>query len=256
MHRFYLTPDKLSANPLELKDQEFHHLTHVLRAKVGSHLTIFDGAGTECHCSVAELSPEKARLNVIQRARTPALPYAITLAQALPKGAAMDMIVEKATELGARVIQPLSSERSVTKLALEESDKRHARWQQISIEAAKQCGNNWLPDIAPLQSAGEFLRQPLKYDLKLIGSLQPGAQSLRQIVQTNAPALQHSSTPSALLLIGPEGDFTPAELSAALSAGCLPLSLGPLILRSETAAIASLTLLAYELALASEAAKR
>lgn len=261
MHRFYLPPEKLAAMPLELGGDEFHHLANVLRAKVGDRITVFDGAGNECLCAVATIQKRSITLSTLQRSNAPPLPYAITLAQALPKGTAMDTIVQKATELGAHAIQPLISDRTVAKLSDAEAKKKRERWRQISIEAAKQCGVNWLPEIMPVRIAAEFLRQPQKFDLKLIGSLQPGAMPLRKILadslrtegrssptrSTNAPTLSRSDALTALLLIGPEGDFTPSELATAKTAGCLPLSLGPLILRSETAAIAALSVLAYEM---------
>ncbi len=251
MHRFYLPPAQFSASPLTLGGDEFHHLAQVLRTQTGDRLTVFDGRGNEMHCSVVARDQRTVALRPLQRTHTDPLPYSITLAQALPKGSAMDLIVEKATELGARTIQPLFSDRSVVKLSSTEANKKQERWRQISIEACKQCGNNWLPEIAPLKTVADFLRSPVNYDLKLIGSLQPDARPLRQLITESSSHYSPLTPSSTLLLIGPEGDFTPAELAAAKTVGCAPLSLGPLILRSETAAIAALAMLGYELSLTS-----
>jgi 16S rRNA (uracil1498-N3)-methyltransferase len=151
----------------------------------------------------------------------------------------MDLIVQKATELGVATIVPLVSDRTLVKL--DEDSKKVERWREIALESCKQCGNNWLPEIQSPQKAHDFLATLPQYDLKLIASLQPGAKPLKKI-------LGDSAKPSSILiLIGPEGDFTPAEISLAKSAGCLPLSLGPLVLRAETAAIYTLSILHHEL---------
>ena len=159
----------------------------------------------------------------------------------------MDLILQKATELGVAAILPLISERSIVQLD-EQDSKKLERWRAICLEACKQSGNDWLPELHPPQKARSFLdslgSQARGFDLKLIASLQPGARSLKSVLLENTPV---SASPSVLVLIGPEGDFTPAEINLALSAGCLPLSLGPLVLRAETAAIYALSILRHEL---------
>jgi 16S rRNA (uracil1498-N3)-methyltransferase len=124
---------------------------------------------------------------------------------------------------------------------LDEDSKKADRWREIALEACKQCGNNWLPEIQSPQKTHDFLSTLPKHDLKLIASLQPDAEPLKKILG------ESGSLKSVLILIGPEGDFTPAELGLAKSAGCLPLSLGPLVLRAETAAIYALSILHHEL---------
>ena len=157
----------------------------------------------------------------------------------------MELIVQKATELGVSAIVPLISERTVVKF--DSNNSKADRWCEIALEACKQCGNNWLPEILPPQKASSFLNAPGKFGLKLIASLQPDAKPLKTIL-SDAPALAGSGVASILLLIGPEGDFTAAELDLARSAGCVPLSLGPLTLRAETAALYALSILHHELA--------
>ena len=240
MHRFYL-PD---LRELVLRGDEAHHGRHVLRLKPGDTVGVFDGRGHEAQCRVDEIARATIRLTALQHSSTPPLRCRITLAQAVPKKN-MDLIVQKATELGAAAIVPLISERTIVQLDAESAGKTD-RWLAIALESCKQCGNNWLPEIQPPRKAREFLADLPAFDLKLIGSLQPDARHLKAIL-ANTPALQRSNTPSVLLLIGPEGDFTPAELALAKSNGCLPLSLGPLILRSDTAAIYALSILHHEL---------
>ncbi|MGA2138034.1 MAG: 16S rRNA (uracil(1498)-N(3))-methyltransferase [Verrucomicrobiia bacterium] len=234
MHRFFLPNLQ---QPL-LSAEEAHHALHVLRLKVGDTLNVFDGRGHEAQARIAEITKDSVRLTILQHSNTPPLPCRITLAQAIPKKS-MDLIVQKATELGVTSIVPLVSERSVVKL--DEDSKRIERWHEIALEACKQCGNNWLPEIQPPRKSREFLNSPGQFDLKLIASLQPDSKPLKKILgESTAPK-------SVLILIGPEGDFTPAELGLAKSAGCLPLSLGPLVLRADTAAIYTLSILHHEL---------
>jgi len=220
-----------------LPADEAHHCRHVLRLRDGDTVNIFDGRGHEAQCAIAKITNQAVQLNVLTQTSTPALRCRITLAQAVPKKS-MDLIVQKATELGVTAIVPVLSERTIVRI--DEDAAKLDRWREIALESCKQCGNNWLPVIEPPRKATEFFANAGKFDLKLIASLQPGAQPLKQILPAQMPA-------SVLVLIGPEGDFTPAEISEARNAGCLPLSLGPLILRAETAAIYTLSILHHEL---------
>jgi 16S rRNA (uracil1498-N3)-methyltransferase len=206
----------------------------------------FDGHGTEWICSLKTDKRSEAVLAVRFAQKAKPLPYEITLGQAIPKGPCMDAIVRKATEIGAARIVPLLSERTQVKLDEDRQDKKTDKWQQAALEAAKQCGNAWLPEILPPQRAEQFLEQSKGYDLKLIASLQPGAKSLKAVLaafHTN----QGRAPKRVLWLIGPEGDFTPAEMSLSKSCGFEPITLGPLVLRCETAAVYALSVLSYEL---------
>ena len=126
------------------------------------------------------------------------------------------------------------------------SDRKLEKWQLAAIEAAKQCGNPFVPEILPLQTATAFMEASRGYDLKLIASLQPGARSLKGVLAAYA-ATSGRPPRKVLWLVGPEGDFTPAEMSLSQSAGFEPITLGPLVLRCETAAVYALSVLSYEL---------
>jgi 16S rRNA (uracil1498-N3)-methyltransferase len=133
-------------------------------------------------------------------------------------------------------------------LDAESAAQKQSKWQQIAIEAAKQCGQNWLPRVQAPKTLAEFFSTTSEqsFDLRLIGSLQPDAQYLKEILE--GYCTEYGDRPrSALMLIGPEGDFTPAELALARRQGCQPITLGPIILRVETAAIYCLSILSYEL---------
>lgn len=242
MHRFYL-PD---LQHLALSAAEAHHAIHVLRLKPGDSINVFDGRGHQAQCSVGEIKSDSVCLTLLSKSSSPPLPCRITLAQAVPKKH-MDLILQKATELGVSAILPLVSDRSIVQLDEQDTNKLE-RWRSICLEACKQCGNDWLPELYAPQKARSFLNelggQQREYDLKLIASLQPDSRPLKTIL---AEAVPTCPAPSVLVLIGPEGDFTPAEISLAKSAGCFPLSLGPLVLRAETAALYALSILRHEL---------
>ena len=244
--RAYCTPPTAEPAELVLSADESHHLVAVNRAHAGDTVVAFDGRGTEWICELVNEKKNAAVLKVRFRQKAKPLPYEITLGQALPKGPSMDAIVRKATELGAAQIAPLESERTQVHLEGERSDKKIEKWQVAALEAAKQCGNPFLPVIAPVQKAAAFMEAARGYDLKLIASLEPGAKSLKGVLAA-FHAVQGRVPKKVLWLVGPEGDFTPAELSQAKTCGFEPITLGPLVLRCETAAIYALSVLSYEL---------
>ncbi|MBW8781020.1 MAG: 16S rRNA (uracil(1498)-N(3))-methyltransferase [Verrucomicrobia bacterium] len=245
--RVFCTPTDRQPAELRLSAEESHHLVVVNRARQGDAVVAFDGRGTEWDCELRTDSKREAVLAVRSTRQAPPLPFDITLAQALPKGPAMDAIVRKATEIGARRIVPLETERTQVHLDGDRSDKKIEKWQIAALEAAKQCGNPWLPEITALQKLDSFLAavEP-EYDLKLIASLHPGARPLKDVL-AHFKTAQGRAPKKATWLIGPEGDFSPAEMSAALTAGFTPVTLGPLVLRCETAAVYALSVLSYEL---------
>jgi 16S rRNA (uracil1498-N3)-methyltransferase len=244
--RAFCTPPTAEPAEITLSPEESHHLVVVNRARVGDTVVAFDGRGTEWICELAADRKQAAALKVRFQQKLKPLPYAITLGQALPKGQFMDAIVRKATEIGAARIVPLESERTQVHLDGDRSDRKIEKWQTAALEAAKQCGNPFLPEVLPVQNAAAFMESARGYDLKLIASLQPGARSLKHVLAA-FQAAQGRAPKQVLWLVGPEGDFTPAELSLARSAGFEPITLGPLVLRCETAAAYALSILSYEL---------
>ena len=244
--RAFCTPPTAEPVEITLSTDESHHLVVVNRAHVGDTVVAFDGRGTEWICELASDRKQAALLKVSFRQKAKPLLYEITLGQALPKGASMDAIVRKATEIGAVRIVPLESERTQVHLDGDRSDKKIDKWQTAALEAAKQCGNPFLPEVTPVQKAATFMESARGYDLKLIASLHPGAKSLKHVLAAFQSANQR--TPKKVLwLVGPEGDFTPAEMSLAQTSGFEPITLGPLVLRCETAAVYALSVLSYEL---------
>jgi 16S rRNA (uracil1498-N3)-methyltransferase len=241
VHRFYLPPDEWSAALSALNEGESHHVLNVLRFGVGDHVTVFDGEGTEARADITAIEGKRVRLRLGPRTRSQPLPCAITLAQAVPKGRQMDFIVQKATELGASRIAPLLSDRAVVHLENSDAEKKRDKWREIAIEACKQCGQNRVPGIALPRTPKRFFDKEEQSELMLIASLQPDARRIKSVLADYPPPR------SVCVLVGPEGDFTPAELALAKSQGCRPITLGPIILRVETAALYCLSVLAHEL---------
>jgi 16S rRNA (uracil1498-N3)-methyltransferase len=244
--RVYCTPPTAEPAELTLSPEESHHLVAVNRARVGDTVVAFDGHGAEWICELVSDRKNAAVLKVRLAQRIKPLAYEITLGQALPKGQSMDAIVRKATEIGVARIIPLESERTQVHLDGDRSDKKIEKWQTAALEAAKQCGNAFVPEISPVQNATAFMETARGYDLKLIASLQPGAKSLKGVLAA-FQAAQGRTPKKVLWLIGPEGDFTPAEMSVSKNCGFEPITLGPLVLRCETAAVYALSVLSHEL---------
>jgi 16S rRNA (uracil1498-N3)-methyltransferase len=247
MHRFYISPENWDPRGLALRGSEAHHAHNVLRMQAGDKLVLFNGEGRELTAEITNVADNEIRLQKLHESETAPLRCKIVLGQAIPKGKNMDLIMQKAVEIGAAEIAPIISDRTIVQLDSESASQKQAKWQQIAIEAAKQCGQNWLPRVHAPKKLGEFFSasEPV-FDLRLIGSLQPDAQQLKKILKIYSS--EHGDRPrSVLMLVGPEGDFTPAELALARRHGCQPITLGPIILRVETAAIYCLSVLSYEL---------
>src|SRR4051812_26444012 len=206
--RVYVTPPNAEPAEITLSADESHHLVAVNRARPGDTVVAFDGRGAEWICELASERKNAAVLKVRFKQKIKPLVYEITLGQALPKGQSMDAIVRKATEIGVARIIPLESERTQVHLDGDRSDKKIEKWQTAALEAAKQCGNAFLPEISSVQNATTFMEAANGYDLKLIASLQPGAKSLKSVL-AGFQAAQGRTPKKVLWLIGPEGDFTP-----------------------------------------------
>src|SRR5437762_7057921 len=248
MHRFYISPGNWNQGTIALTGSEAQHARDVVRVRLGEKLVLFNGRGSEMTAEVVDVSGNEVGLRKLHEAETPPLRCRIVLGQAIPKGKNMDLIVQKAVEIGAAEIAPIISDRTIVQVDSETAAEKQSKWRQIAIEAAKQSGQNWLPRVHTPRKLAELFSMASEesFDLRLVGSLQPDAQHLKKILANYSREHEHRPR-SVLMLIGPEGDFTPAELSLARRHGCQPITLGPIILRVETAAIYCLSILSYEL---------
>jgi 16S rRNA (uracil1498-N3)-methyltransferase len=241
MKRYY-TP---SLDKGVLDAEQSHHCAQVMRQNVGDLFAVFDGHGAEAKARITEIAKDEVKFAVLAKAASPRPAHPVWLAQALTKARSMDLVIEKATELGVSELVPLQSDHSVAQVDEEKADAKVEKWKKLTIEAAKQCGQNWLPVVHPPQAPRDFVATLPKGAVKLIASLQPEARPLKTVLREHLASLK-PGTP-VVVMIGPEGDFTPAEIGQARSAGFHPVSLGKIILRAETAAFFTLSSIAYEL---------
>lgn len=239
MNRYFLPEKSWGEGALALTGDEAKHCARVMRARVGDEIEIFDGAG---RCAVGEiesLSRSEVRCRVLSQSTQPPIPHPITLCQAIPKGGNMELIVQKAVELGVCVIQPLITDHTIARP--ESLSKKQTKWQRIALEACKQCGQNYLPEVRHASSLATWLKEKEVYGLELIAALDERAVHLKA---------QLTSTPidgSVAFLVGPEGDFSVNEYAAAYEVGFKPISFGNIIMRVETATIYGISILQHEI---------
>lgn len=225
----------------------------VLRLQPGAPLTLFDGSGGQWSAQVLRMGRSTVEVAVGAHAAVEReLPFAVTLAFAMPANDRMDDLVEKATELGASALQPLMSERSVLRLAGERAERKREHWQAVAIAACAQCGRNRPPEVAAVRALDDWLaglQRPASPPAASRPSTPGDGPGAARILLATGPALPWTEcaagAPSAgfLLLSGPEGGFSAAEEAAARAAGFRAASLGPRVLRADTAPLAALAAL-------------
>lgn len=238
INRYYLPAGRWGACELVLDGDEAHHCVRVLRQKVGDWIVVFDGVGRSVKCQI--ISADKSRV-VLERDGEEVMQqrgFALHLAQAIPKAGNMELIFQKAVELGVASIQPLSTENTVVKA----DAKKVQKWQRIALEACKQCGQNWLPEVHPVRSLKEWMSAREKVDLEVVAALDPRSKEMKEVLN------QQDATQAARLLVGPEGDFSQREYDTAIESGFQPVSLGEIVLRVETATLYCLSVMRYAIA--------
>jgi 16S rRNA (uracil1498-N3)-methyltransferase len=242
MSRFFISPKFIKDNNALIAGEEAHHVLDVMRLKRGDALQFFDGTGKVYYGRIVNAHSKEVRVE-IERVREDMVTsnVEVTLVQALPRKNRMECIVEKCTELGVNTIIPIHTHRAVVKLDRKRAASRHERWQRIAQEASKQCGRTRVPQVKGLTSWHDVLSFISEYDLGMLACLSEGTQNLRNVLGL------HKEAKRVIMLIGPEGDFTPSEIDQACNAGCIPVSLGENVLKSDTAAISMLAVVNYEL---------
>jgi 16S rRNA (uracil1498-N3)-methyltransferase len=240
---FLVPPQNVRDGRFHLEPAESRHLAVVLRKKPGDEVRLFDGADRSYRARLESVSPERVSGAVLsEEAGGPALPYRLRLFQGLPKGDKLEFILEKATELGAAEIVPVDTERSVARVPPDRLAAKRARWEKTVLAAAKQCGRKDLPKVSAPLSLDEALALCAPGELTLLPWEGEERLSLKEALRGAVPA------PATInVFIGPEGGFSPAEVERARARGALPVTLGPLILRTETAAVAAAAAVLYEL---------
>ena len=233
MPRFYLPNADFSENQLTLLDaQELHHLKNVLRVKTGATIELFNGRGTSAQGILEELTLKHAKIRLTTRSmENQGTRTKIILACAIPKKAKFEYILEKTTELDVDEIIPVLTARTEVKLDAVRAALKHKRYQAVAVNAAKQCGRAHLPVVHPISKFKDTLVMLKDVPLKIIPSLVGERKTLNEIFDSTKPT-------AVCFIIGPEGDFTAEEISLSLREGFVPASLGPNVLKVDTAAIA------------------
>lgn len=236
--RIYAPAQAVTKSRIFISDsRQVHHLADVCRLKAGDALVVFDGISSEYECVIEQISRDRADLSIL-KARKTVQPKAsgITLACAIPKKAKMDYIVQKVTELGVERIIPLHTERTVVELKEDSAANKLRRWQAIAMEASKQCGRVKLPVIEPVSEFKDVAARIQDFDLAIMPHL--GIDNIAL-----SDAVRNSQAARIIVFIGPEGDFSESEVMLAKAKGCIGVSLGNLVLKIDTAAIAVVSFL-------------
>lgn len=239
--RLHVDPTRFVADPMVVSDEDYRYLVRVLRLGVGARVTLFDGHGGEADAVITRLGPRAVELKVEARrqAEKPAGPL-LTLIQALARGEKLDLVVQKATELGVGRIIPVTTERAVPRLETMRATSRRVRWQKIAREAARQSGRNDVPEVEPVTSLANALAAAPRDALKLLLWEEARNSRLRSALPSKPP-------PGIVVAVGPEGGFSADEVAHAKEAGFVAVGLGPRILRTETASLAALAMIGYAL---------
>jgi len=230
MHRFRI--QEISDGDLILLQDadQVHHVKDVLRLGKGDEITVFDDAGQESLCVIDHFHEKTVILSIKERKRISSTAARLTIACALPKRG-MDEIIDKLTELGVDTIIPMQTSRVVIQLKKQGDRNKLARWQRVAQSAAEQSQRSRMPDIGGVTPFEEVIADSITFDLKLIPYLSGERRTIADVVNS-------SRAKDIMVLIGPEGDFSPEEVDMAIAAGFIPVSLGAQVLRVDTAAIA------------------
>ncbi len=229
---FYTKPENISQDYVEIKGEELKHLSRVMRKKARDIIYVVDGIGNLYTVLLTEIKKQVALGEIQKRTRFAGESnFNLTLAQAVPKGSRFDLVVEKGTELGVSAFIPLICEHSIVDV----TSAKMSRWKKIAIAAMKQCGRSVLPEILPAQSVKEISENKSVLQIGLIAHQDKWGKSLNVVIQSLKK--KNNTSKSAVILIGPEGGFSPEEVKTATENGFIPFSLGPRRLRSETAGI-------------------
>jgi 16S rRNA (uracil1498-N3)-methyltransferase len=233
MHRFLSKHTDLNTKTLTITDpKEIHHLNTVLRLKKGSEIAVFNGQGDEVLAKVEALTPQSVQLTISSAVKkSTSNIITVTLACAIPKKAKFETIIEKCTELGVDRIIPVITERTEVRLSEERADKKQKRYETVAINAAKQSQRSILPVVEMPTTFNDLLKRLLPTDAAFIPCLAGERKNILDAFQLN------EGQTNTIFFIGPEGDFTAKELKDALTAGCIPVTLGSHVLKVDTAAI-------------------
>ncbi len=243
MYHFFVTNEQVSEEQIAINGSDVNHISNVLRMQIGEEVEISDGTGREYVCSIREMDSENIFLDILQKRNSVSeLPSKITLIQGLPKGDKMELIVQKAVELGVYEIVPAEMKRCVVKLDPKKAKKKQERWNGIAESAAKQSKRGIIPQVTEVMSFQQAVAYASQCDVLLVPyECAENMQQTRQLIESIEPGQ------SVGIWIGPEGGFEEAEVEKIVEQGGKSITLGHRILRTETAGMTALSILMYHL---------
>ncbi len=246
MNRFFVDVENIieQENYIRMDDQEDRkHILKVLRLNIGDCVEISDGCGYVYIAEIQSISESAIDLKLLEKRKSEAEPdVKITLFQSIPKSDKMEIIIQKTVELGITEIVPVISRRTVVRLHSKNEQKKLERWRKIASEAAKQCKRGIIPNVHPPISFEQMLEQICQYDFVVIPYEKEKELGLKDLLKNRGPAWKKIG-----IVIGPEGGFAEEEISTAKRAGAVSVTLGPRILRTETAGFVALSIFMYEI---------
>ena len=242
MPRFFVDRSQVQGEEIVIQGNDVNHIKNVLRMRPGDELSLSDGEGMDYFCKISSIERDEVRVNIENSWNSYVeLPVKLYLFQGLPKGDKMELIIQKAVELGVYEIIPVRTKRAIVKLDDKKESKKITRWQQIAEGGAKQSGRGLIPEVKSVMNFAEALKYAASLDAALIPyEKAEGIEKTREIVH----GLKGKQ--SVAVFIGPEGGFDETEIEAAMSAGACPVTLGRRILRTETAGLTMLSILMFE----------
>lgn len=251
MQRYFVTPAQLGDNEVILSGDDAHHAARVMRMEPGDEIIVSDGGARAAKAVIRAVAPDRVEADIAVWLPMDGEPlWAVSIAQSLPKGDKMELVIQKGTEIGAAAFLPFQSERMIVQYDNKKEAKRLERWSKIAKEAAEQAHRSRIPAVEPVKTWRQLIAAAAAYDLVLFcyekegGS---GGAGLRDAVRDyRSREGSHVEQLRLLLIVGPEGGFTEREAAEAENAGAVIVGLGKRILRTETAAMVGLSCLMYE----------
>ena len=242
MPRFFVDRSQVQGEEIVIQGNDVNHIKNVLRMRPGDELSLSDGEGVDYFCKISSIERDEVRVNIENSWNSYVeLPVKLYLFQGLPKGDKMELIIQKAVELGVYEIIPVRTKRVIVKLDDKKESKKIARWQQIAEGGAKQSGRGLIPEVKPVMGFAEALKYAGSLDAALIPyEKAEGIQKTRSIIH------DLKGKKSVAIFIGPEGGFDEKEVEDAMNQGVFPVTLGRRILRTETAGLTMLSILMFE----------
>ena len=247
MRRFFIEAENIKKDKVTIRGEEVRHIVQVLRLKEKDRIKVFTGQGREYLTEIIQVSKKEVIGKILKESRLDTEPpIEITLVQGLPKSDKMDFIVQKVTELGVKRIIPVITQRTIIRLDKEKAKVRRIRWQRIALEASKQSSRAIIPEVREVIPFIQALNNLNRESLNLIPWEEETSTSLKEVLKRHTSHIPHP-TSHITVFIGPEGGFTSEEVEAAKEKGAVPVSLGPRLLRTETAGLVTLAMILYEL---------